>query len=102
VPIRAHAQKDYIQARPVAVSGLEDAGKFMGVVSRGQLEVCLLGVHAMKVLGWNIGVIKESFTDHPIVAVRVVGWNAAFIHLKQLDILPANASGEGWASENLI
>ena len=64
----------------------------MGIVSRSLLQVWLLSVHAMKIFGWNVGIIKQRFTNHAVVAVGMVRWDATFIHLEEVNVLPLNAS----------
>ena len=89
--IRAHPQDDQIELRRFRLFRREDSSQLCGVSCCSLFGVRPFCRQAVEILEGDWCPIEQRGPDHPIVALRMVRWDASLINLKQVDSLPRDA-----------
>ena len=100
--VRPHAEKDQVQAWPLARRGTENARQLFRVLACRLVPVGPFCRHPVEVLRRQRRSFQHGAADHAVIALRVVRRDATLIHLEQMNIRPLHAAGEGGAGKQFV
>ena len=97
--VRPHAEKDQVQAWPLARRGTENARQLFRIFACRLVPVGSFCRHPVEVLRRQRRSFQHGVANHAVIALRVVRRDATLIHLEQMNIRPLHAAGEGRAGK---
>src|SRR5271156_6148974 len=86
-----HAEHDQIKSRKLSGRKMEEIAQHLVVFGGSLIRLLVFTLHAEYSVWANGHLRKHAIIGGPIVAVRMVGRNAAFVAEKEIDFLPGNS-----------
>src|SRR2546429_762071 len=94
VPVHTHAEEHEVEARELAAPRAERGAERARVLRRGDLEILGLAADPEDLRRGDRHLAEERLVGHPVVGVRVVGWDGALVAEEDPHAAPVHALAE--------